>query len=192
MLSRVASTFVRKAPTSTRFAKQVSAPMGTRFYSLEDSPSAKSAWEKSCYFEMDFTIPEDASVFEAVQKFAAYDVGCLVTTDSSGNISGVISERDYIAKVALLGKTAKSTVVKEISTKSSNLLTASPHDSVDECMTKMLSKDIRHLPLLDDDGVVIGMLSVKDLVKTLVQEKDDTIKVLSDFALGKGGHFGSD
>lgn len=115
-----------------------------------------------------------------------------MTTDGSGNISGVISERDYIAKVALLGKTAKSTVVKEISTKSSNLLTASPHDSVDECMTKMLSKDIRHLPLLDDDGVVIGMLSVKDLVKTLVQEKDDTIKVLSDFALGKGGHFGSD
>lgn len=70
MLSRVASTFIRKTPTSTRFAKQVSAPMGTRFYSLEDSPSAKSAWEKSCYFEMDFTIPEDASVFEAVQKFA--------------------------------------------------------------------------------------------------------------------------
>lgn len=75
MLSRVASTFVRKAPTSTRFAKQVSAPMGTRFYSLEDSPSAKSAWEKSCYFEMDFTIPEDASVFEAVQKFAVSSSG---------------------------------------------------------------------------------------------------------------------
>jgi CBS domain-containing protein len=59
-------------------------------------------------------------------------------------------------------------------------------------MQKMLQRDIRHLPLLDDGGKVIGMLSVKDLVKTLVQEKEDTIKVLSDFALGKGGHFGSE
>ena len=111
---------------------------------------------------------------------------------SIGKISGVISERDYISKVALLGRVSKETLVKEISTKSSNLMTASPHDSVDECMAKMLSKDIRHLPLLDDDGAVIGMLSVKDLVKTLVLEKDETIKVLSDFALGKGGHFGGE
>jgi predicted transcriptional regulator len=51
---------------------------------LEESQTAKSAWKKSCYFEMDFTISEDASVYEAVQKFAAYDVGCLVTTDSAG------------------------------------------------------------------------------------------------------------
>ena len=58
-----------------------------RFMSaLEDFPSAKSAWEKSCYFEMDFTINEDASVYEAIQKFAAYDVGCLVTTDAKGKL----------------------------------------------------------------------------------------------------------
>lgn len=56
----------------------------------------------------------------------------------------------------------------------------------------MLSKDIRHLPLVDNDDKVIGMLSVKDLVKSLLQEKETTIKVLSDFALGKGGHFGSE
>jgi CBS domain-containing protein len=159
---------------------------------LEESPSAKSAWEKSCYFEMDFTVAEDATVYEAVQKFSAYDVGCLVTTDGSGDISGVVSERDYVSKMALLGRKSKETKVKEISTKISNLVTANPHDSVDDCMAKMLSKDIRHLPLVDDDGKVIGMLSVKDLVKTLVQEKEDTIKVLSDFALGKGGHFGSE
>jgi predicted transcriptional regulator len=59
-------------------------------------------------------------------------------------------------------------------------------------MQKMLSKDIRHLPLVDANGNVMGMLSVKDLVKSLVQEKEKTIKVLSDFALGRGGHFGSE
>lgn len=72
----------------------------------------------------------------------------------------MISERDYISKIALLGRKSKDTLVKEISTKSSNLMTASPADSVDECMNKMLSKDIRHLPLLDEHGKVIGMLSV--------------------------------
>merc|ERR550539_1823171 len=139
---------------------------------LEENPSAKSAWEKSCYFEMDFTVAEEATVYEAVQKFAAYDVGCLVTTCENGDISGVISERDYVSKIALLGRNSKETKVKEISTKSSDLMVAHPDDSVDDCIQKMLSKDIRHLPLVDCDDHVIGMLSVKDLVKTLVQEKE--------------------
>eukprot|EP00979_Chaetoceros_neogracilis_P016905 scaffold10163_cov270-Chaetoceros_neogracile.AAC.13 len=192
MLSRAANTFLRAAPKAGQVSKSISTPMTTRFYSLQEHASAKSAWENSCYYEMDFTISDDSSVYEAVQKFAAYDVGCLVTMDATGHISGVISERDYISKIALLGRKSKDTLVKEISTKSSNLMTASPADSVDECMNKMLSKDIRHLPLLDEHGKVIGMLSVKDLVKTLVSEKDQTIKVLSDFALGKGGHFGGE
>lgn len=58
-------------------------------------------------------------------------------------------------------------------------------------MEKMLASDIRHLPLVDD-GKLLGMLSIKDLVKTTIKEKEEAIKVLSDFALGKGGHYGSD
>ena len=110
----------------------------------------------------------------------------------TGLISGVISERDYVNKMALLGRNSKETKIKEISTKSANLITASPHDSVDGCMQKMLSKDIRHLPLLDDEGKVVGILSIKDLVKATVQHQEETIRILSDFALGRGGHFGSD
>ena len=60
-------------------------------------------------------------------------------------------------------------------------------------MTKMLSRDIRHhLPLLDDDSHVVGIVSTKDLVKAELKEKENAIKTLSDFALGKGGHFGSE
>lgn len=59
-------------------------------------------------------------------------------------------------------------------------------------MEKMLASDIRHLPLVNDKGELQGMISIKDLVKTVVKEKEQTIKVLSDFALGKGGHFGSE
>lgn len=109
-----------------------------------------------------------------------------------GNISGVVSERDYVCKVALLGKTSKEMKVKEISTKSANLITASPDESVSSCMSKMLMKDIRHLPLLEKDGSVIGIVSIKDLVKAELKEKEEAIRVLSDFALGKGGHFGSE
>ncbi len=58
-------------------------------------------------------------------------------------------------------------------------------------MEKMLASDIRHLPLVDK-GELLGMLSIKDLVKTTIREKEEAIKVLSDFALGKGGHFGAD
>ena len=59
-------------------------------------------------------------------------------------------------------------------------------------MAKMLLKDIRHLPLLDESGGVVGIVSIKDLVKAELKEKEDAIRKLSDFALGKGGHFASD
>mmetsp|Transcript_25572 Transcript_25572/g.38036 ORF Transcript_25572/g.38036 Transcript_25572/m.38036 type:complete len:214 (-) Transcript_25572:148-789(-) len=153
---------------------------------------ASDAYAASCYVEIDYTINDEASVYDCVQRFAAFNIGCLVTVDNDGNITGIVSERDYVNKIALLGRTSADTKVKEISTKSANLVTASPKESVDACMSKMLSKDIRHLPLLDESGKVVGMLSIKDLVKAAVAEKEKTIKVLSDFALGKGGHFGSE
>jgi CBS domain-containing protein len=123
-----------------------------------------------------------------------------------------------VCKIALLGRTSKDTQVKQISTKAPNLVTAKPTDSVEDCMARMLTKgkehflahtrrvsfilfcsfmmklhiDIRHLPLVGEDGRVMGMISIKDLVKTLVREKEKTIKVLSDLSLGKGAHFGID
>lgn len=91
MLSRAANTFIRKAPTVARTSR-IPAPVGSRFVgTLEEIPSAKTAWEKSCYFEMDFTIPEESYVFEAIQKFAAYDIGCLVTTDEDGEFINIVS-----------------------------------------------------------------------------------------------------
>mmetsp|Transcript_41833 Transcript_41833/g.75348 ORF Transcript_41833/g.75348 Transcript_41833/m.75348 type:complete len:188 (-) Transcript_41833:171-734(-) len=160
--------------------------------SVKEGLTATDAWNKSCYSEMDYTINEDLPVYEAVQKFAAYNIGCLVTVDVDGKITGVVSERDYVCKIALLSKTSKDTAVKEISTKSANLITASPSESVSECMAKMLMKDIRHLPLLDESGGVMGIVSIKDLVKAELKEKEEAIRTLSDFALGKGGHFGSE
>ena len=110
----------------------------------------------------------------------------------TGSMTGIVSERDYVCKIALLGRTSKDTPIKEIATGSAKLVTAPTDASVEECMEKMLSKDIRHLPIVDSSDKVVGLISIKDLVKIVVKEKEKTIKVLSDFALGKGGHFGSD
>lgn len=79
--------------------------------------------------------------------------------------------------------------MKQISTKAANLVTASPSDTVDACMAKMLSRDIRHLPLVDDDGEVVGIISIKDLIKSCLEEKEYTIHSLASFAVGEGGHF---
>mmetsp|Transcript_26056 Transcript_26056/g.61854 ORF Transcript_26056/g.61854 Transcript_26056/m.61854 type:complete len:188 (+) Transcript_26056:112-675(+) len=150
--------------------------------------TAGCAWKKSCYSGIDYTINEDSPVIEAVEKLAAYNVGALVTTDVQGNLSGVLSERDYVTKIALLERSSKEVKVKEISTKAANLVTASPEETTDECMQKMLGRDIRHLPLVDGKKVV-GIISIKDLTKSVLEEKDHCIQSLASFATGAGGHF---
>jgi len=90
MLSHTAF-HITKAATTAMAKKAPTASVATRFMgTLEETPSARSAWEKSCYFEMDFSISEEATVYEAVQKFAAYDIGCLVTTDVKGTSNVVL------------------------------------------------------------------------------------------------------
>ncbi|KAL3760590.1 hypothetical protein ACHAWU_009551 [Discostella pseudostelligera] len=193
MLSTCATSLARAStrgrhPAAAAAAVQVARrAMGTP--KLGEAQAASHAWKKSCYSGIDYTIGDENTVYEAVEKLAAYNVGCLVTTDANGNLSGVISERDYVMKIALLGKTGRTTKVKEISTKAANLITASPDDTVDSCMAKMLSRDIRHLPLVDDKGKVVGIISIKDLIKSSLEEKEHTIHSLASFAVGEGGHF---
>mmetsp|Transcript_10680 Transcript_10680/g.22556 ORF Transcript_10680/g.22556 Transcript_10680/m.22556 type:complete len:190 (+) Transcript_10680:130-699(+) len=189
MLSRIAPLVAR---TAAARSTSLTAPIAIRGFSgVGDVTTAAEAAALSGYSNIEFRIKEDAMVIEAVQQFAANNIGCLVTINEEGELTGIISERDYISKIALLGRTSKETKVKEIATTSSKLVTVKPDESVQACMEKMLASDIRHLPLVDD-GELLGMLSIKDLVKTTIKEKEEAIKVLSDFALGKGGHFGSD
>mmetsp|Transcript_12942 Transcript_12942/g.26495 ORF Transcript_12942/g.26495 Transcript_12942/m.26495 type:complete len:84 (-) Transcript_12942:255-506(-) len=79
--------------------------------------------------------------------------------------------------------------VKQISTKAANLITASPSDTVDACMQKMLTRDIRHLPVIDENNNVVGIISIKDLIKACLEEKEQTLQQLASFAVGEGGHF---
>ena len=105
-----------------------------------------------------------------------------------GNLSGIVSERDVIQKVALLDCPPTEVRIKEINTP--NPVTVDPDLSIDECMTIMIKKDIRHLPIVSDaDGTLVGMISIKDCVKLVIDQKEETIQILTNFAMGKSGNF---
>jgi predicted transcriptional regulator len=157
------------------------------------SVSALSVFKDSCYHKIDFKIHEEATVNDAVRRFAAFNIGCLAVTDAQDSVVGVISERDYINKVSALGKDDKAVMVKDVCTYTPNLILAKKSDSLDQCMNKMLVKDIRHLLVFDDNQrECLGLISIKDLVKEVMKNKDDIITRLTDFKMGKGAYFGSE
>jgi predicted transcriptional regulator len=156
------------------------------------SPSALTVFNKSCYHKIDFKINENKVVKEAINKFTAFNIGCLAVTDDKDKVIGVISERDYINKVAALGKNDLELKVKDVCTVGP-IIIAKTTDSLDQCMNKMLFKDIRHLLVLDEtEKDFIGMISIKDLIKEIQKENTETITRLSDFKLGRGAFFGSE
>jgi CBS domain-containing protein len=106
-------------------------------------------------------IDADASVFEAVQLMVEKNVGSLLVTEG-GDITGIVTERDYLRRVTLEGHTDRETPVREIM--SSPLIVASPDTTVDECMALMTDRRIRHVPVVEEGGVV-GVVSIGDLVK---------------------------
>ena len=168
--------------------------LGRSFSTYAKSPiSALNVFQKSCYYKIDFKINETANVKEAVTRFTAFDIGCLAVTDKNNKVVGVCSERDFINKVASLDKPVTDVKVKDICTYGPSIIIAKKNDSLESCMNKMMFKDIRHLLVIDDnDEDFIGMISIKDLIKEIMKQNDDTITRLSDFKIGKGAYFGSE
>ena len=103
----------------------------------------------------------EASVFEAVQLMVEKNVGSLLVTEG-GDITGIVTERDYLRRVTLEARTDRETPVREIM--SSPLIVASPETTVDECMALMTDRRIRHVPVVEE-GSVVGVVSIGDLVK---------------------------
>jgi len=155
--------------------------------------SAMDVFNNSCYHKIDFKINENSPVKEAIIRFTAFNIGCLAVTDNKDKVVGVCSERDFITKVASLGKDCNAVKVKDICTYGPKIIIAKKTDSLETCMNKMLFKDIRHLLVMDEKNEeFIGMISVKDLIKEIMKKNDDIITRLSDFKVGKGAFFGSE
>jgi predicted transcriptional regulator len=163
-----------------------------RLFSTANQVTALSVFKNSCYHKIDFKISEQDSARKAVQMFSTFNIGCLAVTDSDNQVAGVLSERDYINKVAALGKDDSCVWVKHICTYTPNIIIAKKNDTLEQCMNKMLIKDIRHLLVIDDSNNDIGMISIKDVIKEIMRDKNDIITRLADFKIGKGGYFGSE
>jgi len=128
-----------------------------------------------------WTIAPDATVFQALQLMADKNIGSLLVLDGS-EVVGIFSERDYARKVVLQGKDCTNTPLREVM--SSRVLYVRIDQSVDDCMALMTDKHIRHLPVVDGDRLV-GLISIGDVVKSLISEQVFVITQLENYITGR-------
>ncbi|MCK7506773.1 MAG: CBS domain-containing protein [Desulfobacterales bacterium] len=127
------------------------------------------------------SISPKATVYEALEKMSEKEIGALVVMENK-KVVGIISERDYARKIILQGKTSKQTLVKEVM--SSNLFSVTPDTSVEDAMVLMTGKHVRHLPVFEKTKFV-GIISIGDVLKLIISNKDFLINQLSDYIAGK-------
>ena len=127
-----------------------------------------------------FSIGPEDPVLEAIRSMAKHSVGALLVM-RGGELAGIVSERDYARKVVLLGRSSADTSVQQIM--SSPVITVSPDASVQQCMVLVTENRIRHLPVVEA-GRVIGIVSIGDLVKSVMEEQQRTIEQLESYIHG--------
>jgi CBS domain-containing protein len=125
-------------------------------------------------------IEASATVFEAIKKIVELNVGSILVTEGD-QVVGIMTERDYLRKVAVHGRTSHDTTVGEIM--SSPLVYVTPETTIDESMAIMTDRRIRHLPVVEDDDVV-GIVSIGDVVKFQSNEQSFQIKYLTEYISG--------
>ena len=124
-----------------------------------------------------FHTTPDTTVFDALQVLARHEVGALMVMVDD-KLVGVLSERDYTRKVALLGKNSKEVKVADIMT--ANVITVGPDTRTRDCMNLMSQRRIRHLPVVDG-GKVVGMISIRDLMDDIIADHEQTIEQLTSY-----------
>jgi len=128
-----------------------------------------------------YDVWRSATVYQAIEKMVQCNVGALVVTDE-GMPCGIVTERDYLRRIALEGRTSRTTRVEEIM--SPRLATVAPDTDLEECMEIMTDRRLRHLIVLDEDRVA-GIVSIGDVVKWSVREREDEVRSLTNYIHGR-------
>jgi len=128
-----------------------------------------------------YAISPDAKVYEALQLMADKNVGALMVMEGDRAV-GLISERDYARKIVLKGKFSKDVPVHEIMT--ADIVRIGPDRDVENCMELMTDKRVRHLPVFENDRL-IGIISIGDIVKAIIEHKEEIIEQLENYIKGK-------
>ena len=121
------------------------------------------------------------TAYDAIQLMSDKGVGAVLILNKSGGLAGILSERDCFKKVILAEKNPKDTSVREIMTR--KVVVVPPERTVEECMALMTEKHIRHLPVVDGDKI-LGMISMRDVVRYLADDRDLMIKNLEKYIEG--------
>ncbi|MBP6941609.1 MAG: CBS domain-containing protein [Syntrophorhabdaceae bacterium] len=131
-----------------------------------------------------WSISPKAMVFDALALMGEKEIGALMVIDEKGKVAGIISERDYARKIILVGKTSKETPVEQIMTPASQMYTVKPETTVDDCMVLITGKKIRHIPVFEGEKF-LGVISIGDVVKSIISEQETLIEHLSNYIAGK-------
>ena len=129
---------------------------------------------------MVLSVESTETVYDAICLMAEVNIGAVLVQDND-TISGIFTERDYLQKIALKSLSSKETLVKDVMT--SPVISAEPGDSVDTCMETMTTCHCRHLPIVDN-GKLLGIVSIGDLVKRMLDEKQMEVEKLSQYITG--------
>jgi CBS domain-containing protein len=127
------------------------------------------------------TIAPSASVFDALKLMADKGIGALVVTEGDA-IVGIFTERDYARKIALLGRTSAATLARDVMTTAVRFVR--PDQTSEQCMQIMSTGRLRHLPVVDHNGKLVGMISIGDLVKDIISEQKFIIEQLEQYITG--------
>jgi CBS domain-containing protein len=129
---------------------------------------------------MVLTVDVNETVFDAISLMAQVNVGA-VLVQKHGSIAGIFTERDYLQKIALKSRSSRETKIGDVMT--SPVISAEPGDSVQHCMETMTTCHCRHLPVVED-GKLLGIVSIGDLVKKMLDEKQNEVEKLSEYISG--------
>ena len=128
-----------------------------------------------------FSVPPDITVYKAIELMSNKNISGLVITDSNDKLLGIFTERDYARRLILKGKSSKDTLIKEIMTE--NPVTICSENTIEDCMKIMTNRFIRHLPVVDE-GCLVGMVSIGDVVRFIIEEQRGIIEDLEFYITG--------